>query len=91
MSVAKACWDYERQKQVVLFGISEVICSNLGHTIEDGHKGACGEHKLRVKDYCRIGAMKPGKNRPVKRLTSHEKTLSLESQKLRQLVLVSLE
>ena len=63
----------ERQKQVVLFGVPEEITSNLGTMIADVLECACAENKPRVKDYCRIGAIKPGKNRPVKvRLASRE-------------------
>ena len=40
----------ERQKQVVLFGISEEICSNLGYTIKDVLESVCGENVPRVKD-----------------------------------------
>ena len=40
----------ERQKQVVLFGISEEICSNLGYTIKDVLESVCGENRPRVKD-----------------------------------------
>ena len=56
----------ERQRQVVLFGVPEENCSDLGSTIDDVLKDACGPDKPRVKDFCRVGAPKPGKIRPVK-------------------------
>ena len=55
----------ERRKQIVLFGVSEES-SDLGSTVNDILKCACGPDKPSVKDFHRVGARKPGGSRPVK-------------------------
>ena len=57
--------DNQRQKQIVLFGVSEESM-DLGGTVTDILKCACGPDKPSVKEFCRIGAQKPGRTRPVK-------------------------
>ena len=57
--------DNERRKQIVLFGVSEDN-SDLGGIVNDILECTCGPDKLSVKDYCRVGARKPGGSRPVK-------------------------
>jgi hypothetical protein len=56
----------KRQKQMVLFGAPDESASDLGNTIDEVLQHVCGEVKPIVKDYCRVGTLKSGKNRPMK-------------------------
>ena len=54
----------ERRKQVVMFGVPEDC--DLGCTVEDVLKSACGQSGPTPRQFYRVGASKPGTNRPVK-------------------------
>ena len=57
--------DNERRKQIVLFGVSEDN-ADLGGIVKDILECACRPNKPNIKDFCRVGARKPGGSRPVK-------------------------
>ena len=54
----------ERRKQVVMFGVPEDC--DLSCAVEDVLKSACGQNGPTPRQFYRIGASKPGRNRPVK-------------------------
>ena len=63
--IKSAVYKNERQKQVVLSGVPDENSSGLHNTIDEVLKHACEQNKPTVKDYCRVGAPKPEKIRPV--------------------------